>query len=295
MKLQSVLVISDHKDKAQKALARAKLMVEQQHCRLHVVAFCYERLDGLATTLDKLQRQHVKEKILNAEQQRLEKQLIAQGLKEHATCQAVWEKDITAWLDERSHHHHYDLVIKTTQRSGPDNRLQQDWPLLRNRRIPVLLVAEKRWRHRQSIMVSLDMATRSKAKQQLNHTLLDAGLMMAEAMAMPLHICYSVPVSVVLKDLGIIDSRNAVNQARKKYLPVIHAMLGDHPLPDNQIHFKAGETDKVIPSIAAQTGAGLVIMGSVGRQGLKAKVLGNTAEKVLTLLKTNIMVLQPQE
>jgi universal stress protein E len=34
-------------------------------------------------------------------------------------------------------------------------------------------------------------------------------------------------------------------------------------------------------------------MGTVGRQGIKAKLLGNTAESVLHHLKTDVLALKP--
>ena len=70
-------------------------------------------------------------------------------------------------------------------------------------------------------------------------------------------------------------------------------MLGKHNIPVENIHIKAGSATKVIPSLASKHAAGLVIIGSIGRKGLKAKLMGNTAEGVLALLKTDILVMQP--
>jgi universal stress protein E len=159
--------------------------------------------------------------------------------------------------------------------------------------VPTLLVAEKKWRKKQSIMVTLDMGTRFKAKQALNQKLIDAGVTFATSTNMPLHICYSLPISPVLKDLGIIDAKNAVKEAKLKYIPMIQTMLGEHDIAVENIHIKAGSASKVIPSVASKYAAGLVIVGSIGRKGLKAKLMGNTAESVLALLKTDILVIQP--
>jgi universal stress protein E len=60
-----------------------------------------------------------------------------------------------------------------------------------------------------------------------------------------------------------------------------------------QIHIKAGNPNTVIPSIASKIKAELVVIGSVGRRGLKAKLMGNTAESILALLKTDVLVMQP--
>jgi universal stress protein E len=70
-------------------------------------------------------------------------------------------------------------------------------------------------------------------------------------------------------------------------------MFGEVKIDKDNIHIKSGYPDKIVPSVASDIGAGLVIMGSIGRKGLKAKVLGNTAESVLTLLKTDVLIIQP--
>jgi universal stress protein E len=100
-------------------------------------------------------------------------------------------------------------------------------------------------------------------------------------------------VSQNQKMMIIIDKKALVNIAKSRYLPIIEAMLGDYELPLANIHFMAGPASKVIPSTASKYSAGLVIIGSIRRKGLKAKVMGNTAESVLALLKTDILVIQP--
>jgi universal stress protein E len=73
----------------------------------------------------------------------------------------------------------------------------------------------------------------------------------------------------------------------------IQEVLGEHHIPIDNIHIKAGSTSKVIPSLASKHAAGLVIIGSIGSKGLKAKLMGSKAESVLALLKTDILVIQP--
>jgi universal stress protein E len=50
---------------------------------------------------------------------------------------------------------------------------------------------------------------------------------------------------------------------------------------------------KTIVSEAADKKAQLVVMGTVGRRGVRAQVLGNTAEEVLGLLRADTLTLKP--
>ena len=293
MKISSILVISDKQDKAQKALAHAKLMVERFGAKLHVVAFSYERLQGLSPKLDEIQLEAVKSQVLSHQHQWLNEQISKFELNAHASSEVVWEKDIASWVKQHGAEHQYDLLLKTGHRSEGMFYVPTDWHLMRNGEIPVLLVAEKKWSKKRSIMVSLDMATKVKSKQALNHKLIDAGVMLSAATGMPLHCCFCMPISPILKDLGVVKKSEVEAKAKQQYLPQINQLLGEHQIPEKQIHIRAGETKKIIPSVASSVAAELVIIGSVGRKGVKAKLLGNTAEEVLALLKTDVLVMQP--
>jgi universal stress protein E len=293
MKIEHILVISDQQDKKQKALAHGKAMAERSGAKLHVVAFHYEHLTGLAEDLSETQINEVKEKSLQLHQQWLDEQVAKQEFESPVTSEVVWEKDIAAWVQQHCKTASYDLILKTGHRSEGANYVPTDWHLIRNGQVPVLLVADKKWRKKQCIMVALDMGTVVKSKQTLNQKLVDAGRELSASTQMPLHFSVSIPFSPALKDMGFTDTKKSVKKAKQKYLPLIQAMLNDDNWSQDNLHIKAGQPSKVLPSIAADIAAGLVIIGTVGRKGLKAKLLGNTAEEVLSLLKTDVLAIQP--
>lgn len=293
MKIENILVISDKQDKQQKALAHSKLMVARFGAKLHVVAFNYEHLDSLSHSLTKTQILETKNNILQSHQQWLNDKINELELQDNSTNEVVWEKDISNWVAEHCSSKSYDLIIKTGHRSEGSFYVPTDWHLMRNGVVPVMLVAEKKWQKKRSIMVALDMATKVRSKQALNKKLVDAASTLAAATGMPLNFCFCLPMSPVLKDLGLINKRAVIEKATVKYLPLIHKMLGEQTVRPEQIHIKAGEASKVIPSVASKVDASLVVIGSVGRKGIKAKLMGNTAESILALLKTDVMVIQP--
>lgn len=293
MNIENILVISDKKDKQQKALAHSKVLAERYDAKIHVLGFTYENLEKVSPSLDKELALEFKQQILRNHQQWLSSEIEAQDLSAQTSSEVVWEKDIAAWVKRYCKANPCSLIVKTGHRSEGMFYVPTDWHLLRNGTTPILLVAEKKWRKKRSIMVSLDLATKLKSKQALNKKLVDAGIALAKHTGMPLHFCFSLAISPVLKDLGLINKSKAVEKAQKEYLPLIQEMAGDYSVSEEQIHIKAGEASKIIPSVASKIQADLVIVGSVGRKGIKAKLMGNTAESVLTLLKTDVLVIQP--
>lgn len=293
MNINSILVIADKQDCEQKALAHSATLAAKFDAKLHVVAFYYEHLASISAELDKEQIEDLKEKILQAHKNELSSKIVDLGIKAELELHVVWEKDISAWVKKHCKTTHYDVIVKTGHRSEGAFYVPTDWHLMRNGQTPVLLVADKKWRKKRAIMVALDMATKVKSKQALNQKLIDAATKLSSISGMPVHYCFSLAISPVLKDLGIIDKDKTLKQAKQKYIPIIQQMVGDQPVSPDHIHIKAGDPSNVIPSLASKVQAELVIIGSIGRKGLRAKLIGNTAESILTLLKTDVLVMQP--
>jgi universal stress protein E len=293
MKINSILVIADKQNNEQKALIHSATLATKFGAKLHVVAFYYEHLASVSAELNEEQIEAVKEKILQVHKNELSSKIVDLGIKAELDLQVVWEKDISGWVKKHCKTSDYDLIVKTGHRSEGAFYVPTDWHLMRNGQTPVLLVAEKKWRKKRAIMVALDMATSVKSKQALNQKLIDAATTLSSISGMPVHYCFSLAISPVLKDLGIIDKDKTLKQAKQKYIPVIQKMVGEQPVSPDHIHIKAGDPSTVIPSLASKVQAELVIIGSIGRKGIRAKLMGNTAESILALLKTDVLVIQP--
>jgi len=74
--------------------------------------------------------------------------------------------------------------------------------------------------------------------------------------------------------------------------PAIAKLSKAHDLPVKAFKVKKGPVEKVITSVAAKQRAQVVVMGTVGRRGVRARLLGNTAEKVLRHLRTDVLALK---
>ena len=57
---------------------------------------------------------------------------------------------------------------------------------------------------------------------------------------------------------------------------------------------REGLPEDVIPLVADELDAELVVMGTVGRTGISAALIGNTAEHVIDSLNCDVLALKPQ-
>lgn len=291
--MNKLLVIADLPKHKAKALTKARMLANGFDSQVHVVSFVYEQLKHMSG-LSPQQTAAIKDGLLNQRRAWLKEALANAGLEgANVSSEVVWEKNIAKWIDSHCQSGAYDLIVKTGHRSESPFYTPTDWHLLRTSRVPVLLVADKKWKKQQNTLVALDLGSKLKTKQALNQQLLQTAIAWTNAFGGELHVAYCQPMSALLKDIIGISAKEAASNAKRELMPLLEKLKGDYPLDKQHIHIKAGDPEKVLPSIAADVNAGVVIIGTVGRKGLRGQLLGNTAEKILSLLKTDALAVQP--
>lgn len=63
---------------------------------------------------------------------------------------------------------------------------------------------------------------------------------------------------------------------------------------DASIHMVSGEPGVVLPRPANRLDIGLIVMGTVGRTGLKGLIMGNTAETILRSVRCSALAVKPE-
>jgi universal stress protein E len=286
-----ILVIADQEGSAIATGRGLELAARLGHSA-EVYAFAYAPLGGLK--LSSPERVALKQRLLEERESEVQARidrLARDGQK--VRLKVVWQKDVAQWVARHCGKNPYEMVVKTGRRSETIASTSTDWRLLRECAAPVLIVAEKKWRRTQPVMAALDLSSRVAAKKKLNAAILAQAVALAEAMDEELHIISAVEVPTLLDDLDLIDSRRYVADAKAAMEPHIKALARQFELPKKAFVVKRGPVEKVIASQAAKKRAQIVVMGTVGRKGVKAKLMGNTAERVLAHLKTDVLALKP--
>ena len=60
-----------------------------------------------------------------------------------------------------------------------------------------------------------------------------------------------------------------------------------------EVHFVKGAADEVIPRLAREKKADLIVMGTVVRTGIPGLIIGNTAESILNNIGCSVLVVKP--
>lgn len=289
--MRKVLVIADLEEPGL-ATRRGLEMADKLQAVAEVVAFVYAPLKQIKTS--ESNRTRIKKQLIadreHEVQSRIDRHLHdGQPVK----LRVIWEKDVAKWVTRHCKHGAYELVVKTRRRSETLVHTSSDWQLLRECPAPLLIVAEDKWPRTKPVLASLDLSTRIGAKKKLNEKILAKAIELAGLMDTTVYIICAIEIPTLLSDLDLVDPRNYVADAKAAMAPNVKALAKKFGIAEKDFHIKRGPVDRVIASEAASKRAQIVVMGTVGRKGVKARLLGNTAERVLRHLKTDVLALKP--
>jgi universal stress protein E len=187
-----------------------------------------------------------------------------------------------------------DFIVKTRNKINQDFVTPADWHLLRNAQVPISLLAERPWRTKPHVLATVDISSKSDKQQALNRLVLAHALDVAQKMSAKLHIVNAISFSHMLVDLDIYSKAEVEQQFLADYQDALNELAANFDVPPERVHTKLGAPEKVIPSVANDLKACMVVLGTLGRKGLKGKILGNTAERVLTIMRTDSLVIKPE-
>lgn len=293
MQINKILVIADRKDdQTLVALKRAAdLLGGAEDASIHLVGFVHEGFVEAGSLLTKEEAEKYKTEMLKRRTDELKQVVKSSELaKLNIESEVVWQRDIDKWVVSRSSK--YDLTIKTGNRTESLWYMPTDWKLMRENLSPTYIVARKSWKKRPVVLATVDFDSRRHAQKDLNKAVLAEAQMVANVLGAELHVSHVVAVSQVFADMDLVDPKKLRKNFMEKSKPKLLALAEDYGVAADNVHIKLGVPHKEIPRLANKLKAELVVMGGFGRKGAKAAVLGNTAEQVISVLRTDILVVR---
>lgn len=293
--MKKICVLADPTGDIHTALQRAIPLAEKTKSSINFVGIVYaydlEQLDT-ASDVGEIQ-QRIIESRLNELRNTVKKY---RSKNSDISTEVLWGKDACAvLLDYLNSDSARDtsFVIKSGHRSESLLHTATDQLLIRKCPVPVMIVREKTWKKRASILAAIDLGTKRPAKIKLNHKVMDHAAQLAKATDRELHCVYVIRVSPILKDLDLMDPTAYAKRVRKDISPKLKELQEKYGIAAAHCHVVAGDPARRVPSVANKIKADFVVMGTVGRGGVKAAFLGNTAESTLRRLHTDVLTLRP--
>ena len=287
---RNILLVADQPDEDKPlALKRAAAMAGPG-CVISIAAFVHD------TSLERLDY-HAPDESADLKQRLLEKRntWLQEQVKEFEqdddtlNTEVVWARDIAAWVRQAIEKVRHDLVIKTGHRSETLWHRSTDWELIEQVPAPVYIASTRQWRSQPAVLATVDIASDKPEQQRLNEAVVAHARRIAEKQDGEVHLAYIVQVSRILLELEGRNEEEYRAEFQKKHADRLQQFAAQHDIDASRVHVEVGQADRRVPSIADRIKASCVVVGRSARQGPYGLIFGSTAERVLSVLRTDVM------
>lgn len=167
-----------------------------------------------------------------------------------------------------------DLIYLPVHATPNNSRFfftESKWELLKGAYCPVVLIRPGAKAQRKVILAAINAQAQRDVQIELNKKIMAAAKFYAETYGADLHVIN-----------GYLDSMNYPDRAK---------LVSLSGLPNDKIHVENGYTSDVVSALAEKIGADLIVMGTLGQNGMTKTRRGNTAERLIAAVDTDVMVL----
>jgi len=301
---QNILAVIDPTADEQKALKRAiELAISIKakssndvkiNAFLTIFDFSYE----MTTILSSGERDVMRQSVVKDKELWLES--IVKKLKSNVNidCQVVWHNRPFEAIIEQVIKHSYDIVIKGTHQHDKLKSVvftPTDWHILRKCPCPVLLVKEHAWPKNGNIIAALNVGSDEEEHHSLNIKITEEAKQLASLIQASVHLVNSFPgtpvnIAIEIPEFNATEYNDIMLKHHQQAMST-HANNFDISVINT--HVKEGLPETVIAQVAEKVDAELVILGTIGRTGISAALIGNTAEHVIDQLDCDVLALKP--
>lgn len=198
-----------------------------------------------------------------------------------------------------------DLVIKDTHHHSLAKRTiltNTDWHLIRTCPVPLLLTKSNPWEAQPCVLAAIDPSHANDKPATLDYRILHYASLFTRKLGGELHVLHGFwPAQELVAGTGtkgpviatISPSELAAEESRLR--PRLLELVQGFPVAVKNVHLEAGSSLDVLPRIAGQCGANILVMGAISRSGLKRAFIGSTAEDVLESLACDALIVKPPD
>ena len=295
----NILVVLDPTTEQQKALNRAIELVRLQGGKLTAFLSVYDFSYEMTTMLSGEERESMRQAVIKDRELWISDYLAAPragGI--NIDIKVVWhnrpfEAIVLAVLEDN-----YDLVIKGTHDHDVLKSMiftPTDWHILRKCPCPVLLVKDHDWPKAGNIIAAVNAGSEQEHHLSLNQRVITKARQMAAMLNAETHLVNAypgTPVNIAI-EIPEFNPQEYNSTMKHHHLDAVAKLASQFDIAPTHYHVQEGMPEDVLPAIAKQLDAEMVVIGTIGRTGLSAAIIGNTAEHVIDRLDCDVLAVKP--
>ncbi|MFT7686821.1 MAG: universal stress protein E [Candidatus Azotimanducaceae bacterium] len=208
------------------------------------------------------------------------------GLK--VSTKALWSYPPYETLAEQAISLEVDLLIHSVARHGAISRLfltHDDWQLIRCCPVPLLLVKEKAWNNIPKVIAAVDPKHARHKPSGLDHKILNTAIDLSNILLGKVYALHAYGSAFLTETQRI--------QNRKEHLIAFTELMEGFDVEKNKQVIMEEAPEFALHKLEMELKADLVVMGAVSRSQLSKVFIGNTTERVLDYLNSDVLVLKP--
>ena len=293
---KNILVIIDPTTEEQKALDRACTLAKITGAKITALLSIYDFSYEMTTMLSGDERESMRSTVIKGRENWLKD--IIEDFDYPIECKVLWHNRPFEAILDQVNEFGYDTVIKGTHEHPSLQSViftPTDWHLIRKCWVPLLLVKAPQWPENGHILAAIHAASDQEDHISLNEKITHEALHLGELIKADTHFVNSYPGTPV--NVAIEVPEFDVGEYNKTMLGHHTSVMNQHAerfnISSEFLHVEEGLPEDVIETVAAKIDAELVILGTIGRTGLSAILIGNTAEHVIDKINCDLLALKP--
>ena len=194
------------------------------------------------------------------------------------------------------------FVVKGTHYHTPTERASldsTDWDLIRELDYPLWFVKPIDWKESPVIVAAVDPVNAHDKPADLDRRIIERARAIAEKCDGDLQVVHTYQHLIEIgryATWAFKPQKLPVEQLDEQILAEHQKALGAfakaNNFDDDAVHLLPGAAHEILPGFAHAQGASLVVMGAIARSGLKRRIIGSTAERVLDHLHCDVLVVR---
>lgn len=297
---RNLLVAIDPNQDDQPALRRAVYIVQRNGGHIKAFLPIYDLSYDMTTLLSPKERNAMRKGVISQQKVWIKQQAhyyLEAGI--DIEIKVIWHnKPYEAIIQEVIADKH-DLLLKMAHQNDRFDAMifiSLDRHLLRKCPCPVWMVKDKVWPNDGAIVVAVNLSNEESYHDKLNIKLIkETENISHQIVKNPhIHLVSAYPVAPINIAVELPDfDPNIYNQAlRAQNLLAMKKLRQRFTIDEKYTHVVEGSAEKKIPETCDELHAGIVVLGILGRKGISAAFLGNTAEQIIDKLKCDLLAIK---
>ncbi|MGB2427717.1 MAG: universal stress protein UspE [Alteromonas sp.] len=296
---QNLLVVIDPQSETQPALARACLLAKKTSATITAFMCIYDFSYEMTTMLSHEERDAMRQAVLSDR-----KEWLTNICKKYANPNGiepcvVWDNSVYTAAIKHAIQINADLLVKAANSHDDLASLiftPTDWHLLRKSPMSVLMVKQHDWPENGNVIAAVNVGTDDSQHQKLNNSVTNTACGMTQLLDANLHLVNAYPGTPLNLAIEIpeFDPHGYTCNVKHHHEQEMQKFSELHGVAEQFSHVEPGLPEIAIPKIAAEIDAELVVIGTIGRVGISAALIGNTAEYVIDALNCDVLAIKPE-